>query len=265
MSLDRIPPAWRLPEGVNASLWEYTHTPRLADEEDAYFRGHPLFETDARVLDERFTEPGPLVDLGCGTGRHALRFAGRGFPVVAVELSQAMLARVMVKAKVAGVSASILGVRANLCRLGALPDCSFAYALSMFSTLGMIRGKPARRQALGEACRILQPKGRLALHAHNLFLNLRNPQGRLWLLQQMVKIAMRHPDAGDRRMVYRSIPGMEVHLYRWRELRRDLKDAGFQIDEVLALDAVNSRPIAAPWLFPAVRAGGWIVFARRGN
>ena len=33
MNFDRIPPAWRLPEGVNASLWEYTHTPRLAEEE----------------------------------------------------------------------------------------------------------------------------------------------------------------------------------------------------------------------------------------
>jgi SAM-dependent methyltransferase len=265
MSLDRIPPAWRLPQGVNASLWEYTHTPRLAEEEDAYFRGHPLFHTDARVLGERFTEPAPLVDLGCGTGRHALRFAERGFPVVAVELSQAMLSRVMDKARAAGVSARLLGVRANLCRLGALPDRTFAYALSMFSTLGMIRGKPARRQALCGACRILQPGGRLALHAHNLYLNLRNPQGRLWLLPQMVKIALKRPDAGDRRMVYRSIPGMEVHLYRWRELRRDLKDAGFLIDEVLPLDAVTSRPIAAPWLIPGVRAGGWIVFARRGG
>src|SRR3954470_23684086 len=94
MNLDRIPPSWRLPEGVNASLWEYTQTPRLAEEEDEYFRDHPLFEADARALESRFTAPGPLVDLGCGTGRHALRFALRGFPVVAVELSQAMLVTV---------------------------------------------------------------------------------------------------------------------------------------------------------------------------
>src|SRR5262245_53789581 len=93
MNLDRIPPAWQLPEGVNAALWEYAHTPRLADEEDEYFRNHPLFAADARAVDARFTTPGPLVDLGSGTGRHAIRFASRGFPVVAVELSQAMLLR----------------------------------------------------------------------------------------------------------------------------------------------------------------------------
>src|SRR5262245_59868682 len=83
-----IPPTWRLPDGVNAALWEYVHNPRLAEEEDDYFAGHPLFRADAGALDARFVEPGPLVDLGCGTGRHALRFARRGFPVVAVDLSR---------------------------------------------------------------------------------------------------------------------------------------------------------------------------------
>jgi SAM-dependent methyltransferase len=263
MSFDSIPPAWRLPEGVNAALWQYTQTPRLAEEEDAYFRDHPLFAADAQAVDERFTAPGPLVDLGCGTGRHALRFAARGFPVVAVELAQAMLIQVVTKARAAGVAERVCGVRANLCCLGALPSGWFAYGLSMFSTLGMIRGPAARRRALGEACRILRPGGRLALHAHNLYLNLRDPQGRSWLLGQAAKIALGRPDAGDRTMVYRAIPGMEVHLYRWRELRRDLHAAGFRIDEVLALDAVHALPITAPWFLPGVRAGGWIVFARR--
>jgi SAM-dependent methyltransferase len=261
MSTAPVPPSWRLPEGVNASLWEYTHTPRLADEEDAYFRGHPLFEADARALDDRFVAPGLLVDLGCGTGRHALRFARRGFPVVAVDLSHAMLRALDARARAEGVP--LLGVEANLCRLGAFRDATFDYALSMFSTLGMIRGAPARRKALAETYRVLKPGGRLALHAHNLWLNLRDPQGRAWLAGQLAKALLRRPDAGDRRMTYRGIPGMEVHLFRWGELSRDLRGAGFRIDEVLPIDAVRSRPIAAPWLAHSIRAGGWIIFASR--
>jgi SAM-dependent methyltransferase len=255
------PPSWRLPEGVNAALWEYAHTPRLADEEDDYFLGHPLFAADAVALEARFTEPGPLIDLGCGAGRLAVRFARKGFPVVAVDLSPAMLRAVGRKAQAEGLA--IGRVAANLCRLSCFPDGSFAYALSMFSTLGMIRGAAARRRAVAEAARVLRPGGRLALHAHNLWLNLRDPQGRRWLLGQVGKRLLGRADAGDRRMTYRGIPGMEVHLYRWGELRRDLRAAGLRIDEVLPLDAVRSHRIAAPWLAHGLRAGGWLVFARR--
>jgi SAM-dependent methyltransferase len=260
-SSEEAPPRWRLPEGVNASLWQYTHTDRLAAEEDDYFRGHPLFETDARELEARFVEPGPLIDLGCGTGRHSLQFARRGFPVVAVDLSHAMLDAVCAKAR--SENLPVLGVEANLCRMGAFPDHSFAYALSMFSTLGMIRGKASRRKVLAEAFRLLRPGGRLALHAHNLWLNLRDPQGRMWLLGQVLRALQLRDDIGDRRMTYRGIPDMEVHLYRWGELRRELRSVGFRIDEVVPVHAVSSRPIALPWLAHAIRAGGWLVFCRR--
>jgi SAM-dependent methyltransferase len=261
MSLEPVPPAWRLPPGVNASLWRYAHTPRLADEEDAFFAGHPLFEEDRRALEARFVEPGRLIDLGCGVGRHALHFARRGFTVAAVDLSSAMLRAVGQKAAAEGLD--LLRVRANLCDLGGFRDSTFSYALLMFSTLGMIRGAPARRRALAETLRVLEPGGRLALHVHNVWLNLRDAQGRLWLLTEMLSAHWGGREFGDRRMTYRGIPDMEVHLYRWGELRRELNSVGFRIDEVLPIDAVFARPIAAPWLLPRLRAGGWIVFASR--
>ena len=257
----RVPPAWRLPEGVDAPLWQYAHTPRLAAEEDAYFSQHPLFRVDAGILDERFTTPGRLVDLGCGAGRHALRFASRGFGVAAVDLSRSMLEVVGQKAAAAGVR--LLRVEANLCRLGCFPDATFDYALSMFSTLGMIRGRDARRRALSEWGRIVRPGGRLALHAHNLWLNLRDGQGRAWLIRHALRTAVRRDELGERRMTYRGIPGMRVHLYRWAELRQSLGHAGFRIDEVIPLDEVTAEPIRWPGLLPNVRAGGWIVFASR--
>ncbi len=187
--------------------------------------------------------------------------------MVAVDLSQAMLERVQVHARGHGLGIESSGrltcLRANLCRLGALPDGGFDYALSMFSTLGMIRGPVARERALAEVARVLRPGGRLALHAHNLWLNLRNPQGRRWLLGQSIKLLTGRDDAGDRRMNYRGIPNMEVHLYRWGELKRGFRAAGFAIDEVVSLDEIKARPISLPWLWPGLRAGGWIVFTRR--
>jgi SAM-dependent methyltransferase len=261
MKFMRVPPAWRLPEGVDAPLWEYTHTPRLAAEEDAYFAEHPLFQADERVLDERFVKPGRLADLGCGTGRHSIRFAGRGFAVAAVDLSRAMLEMAGSKARQRKVD--LMTVQSNLCRLGCFPDQVFDYALSLFSTLGMIRGRESRRRALAEARRILRPGGRIALHAHNFWLNLRNPQGRLWLWSQAPVALFDRASLGDRRMSYRGISGMYVHLYRWGELKRDLRWAGLRIEEVVPLDEVSAESIAVPWIAHSFRAGGWIVFAAR--
>jgi SAM-dependent methyltransferase len=261
MNLTRVPPAWRLPDGVDAPLWEYTHTPRLAAEEDAYFAEHPLFQADERVLDERIVQPGRLVDLGCGTGRHAIRFAGRGFAVVAVDLSRPMLEVVGSKARQRAIE--LTTVQSNLCRLGCFPDQVFDYGLSMFSTLGMIRGRDSRRRALAEARRILRPGGRIAFHVHNFWLNLCNRQGRSWLWSQAWQACFDRASVGDRSMTYRGISGMKVHLYRWGELKRDLRGAGLRIEEVVALDRVSAASIAAPWMAHSLRAGGWIVFATR--
>jgi len=261
MGVPKSPPAWRLPEGVDAPLWEYTHTPRLAADEDAYFADHPLFRADERALDARFVAAGRLVDLGCGAGRHAIRFARRGFSVTAVDLSHSMLHIVGLKADAAGIALN--RVQANLCRLGCFPDHVFDYALSMFSTLGMIRGRAPRRRALREAWRILRPGGRIAVHVHNLWLNLRDSQGRQWLRRQAWRALVQRTELGDRQMRYRGIASMRVHLYRWSELKHELRAAGFRIEEVLPLEDVSYETIRLPWLAHNWRAGGWIVFASR--
>ena len=51
-------------------------------------------------------------------------------------------------------------------------------------------------------------------------------------------------------MTYRGIPGMEVHLYRWGELQRDLAVGGLPDRRGPADRRVHARPIAAPWLLP---------------
>lgn len=45
-----------------------------------------------------------IIDIGCGTGRHAIELTKRGYKVTGVDLSESQLARACEKAKEAGVT-----------------------------------------------------------------------------------------------------------------------------------------------------------------
>ena len=49
-------------------------------------------------------------------------------------------------------------------------------------------------------------------------------------------------------MSYRGIASMRVHLYRWGELKGELRAAGFRIEDVLPLEDVSYETIRFPWL-----------------
>jgi 2-polyprenyl-3-methyl-5-hydroxy-6-metoxy-1,4-benzoquinol methylase len=49
-----------------------------------------------------------ILDVGCGTGRHAIELARRGYRVTGIDLSEAQLARAREKAREAGVTVEFL-------------------------------------------------------------------------------------------------------------------------------------------------------------
>ena len=62
-------PDWQLPPGVDRGLWDYLQNESLAGSYDESLAGTALLETDLAFADRHFGEPGPLIDLGCGSGR----------------------------------------------------------------------------------------------------------------------------------------------------------------------------------------------------
>lgn len=255
-------PQWRLPSGVTLGLWQYAHADHIAFDYDEYFACNSLFEFDESVLARHFTRPGRLVDLGCGTGRLLVPFARRGFQGLAVDLSLPMLEVVGQKAR--EESLSIDRVRANLTQLDCLRDESADYAICMFSTLGMVRGRDNRLTVLRHAHRILRRGGKFILHVHNRWYNLFDPHGRVWLMKNLLAaLALRNQEPGDKFFDYRGIPNMFLHAFTKRELRADLRGAGFRIIEFISLDTERRHALPRPWLLGRLRANGWIVVCEK--
>lgn len=262
MSLDPDRPAdWQLPAGVDRPLAEYLRVRSIAEDYDRCFATTNLLQTDVEYLQRHFQVPGRLIDLGCGTGRVLVHFARRGFRVVGVDLSRPMLQVVQRKQQAAGVPIHL--IEGNLCDLGGIRSGSFRYACCMFSTLGMLVGLPARKQALAEIHRLLQPQGLFGLHVHNLWYNATDPVGRKWFVWDVCRRLWGSKDAGDKVQAnYRGIPNLRIHLFTRREIRRLLTDAGFEIIDQTALAPDRAGPVEQgplSWL----HSNGWLIMTRK--
>ena len=260
-------PHWQLPAGATRGLWDYIHSRTIAEDYDEYFAYNRLFAFDQsvalRALETAHIPAGGLVaDLGCGTARALIPLVQNGYRGLAVDLSQVMLEVVREKTRENQLRISCL--RANLCELDAIRDQTVDAAICLFSTLGMIRGRDYRREALRHARRILKPGGPLVLHVHNFWFNLYDPSGPWWLLTNCVRGALvQDLEIGDKFFDYRGVPNMFLHVFRRREILSDLRAARFQIDEVIPLDPKRHRGLRHPWLCGNLRANGWVIVCRR--
>ena len=247
---------------MTRGLWEYARAEHIAYDYDEFFAFNSLFDFDAAVIDRHLTRPGLVVDLGSGTGRAIVRLARRGFRCLAVDLSPYMLE--VVGDKAAEESLPIWRVQADMTQLGWLREASADYCLSLFSTLGMVRGRRSRQHVLREVRRILRPGGLLVLHVHNWWFNLLDAAGRASIAGGLWRrLWRREEELGDRFFDYRGIPNMFLHLYTHRELTGDLRQAGLRIKELIPLALTRDKPLSKPWWFGRLRANGWIVVAER--
>ncbi len=79
------------------------------------FTSGTIGEVDFIESELSHTRAARILDIGCGTGRHAVELARRGYSVVGIDLSESMLAKARAKAEGCGAQAEFL--RADARRL----------------------------------------------------------------------------------------------------------------------------------------------------
>jgi len=242
------------------TLYDYTSNEQIATLYDKEYCNSPLFTFDTNYLDTVLERPASLVDLGCGTGRHVVHFARRGFSVTGVDLSQHMLDICRKKVRAEGLMVRL--VQGDLMDMPFLEDGASNYVIMMFSTLGLIKGAAQRRAALGEVNRILRKAGRFVLHVHNRYHNLTTSWGRKWFFKNYLDAADPDWDVGDKLIEnYRNLTDLYIHTFSRRELRKLLRDANFRVLDEVCLNERRDGRLTGP--LRGLKANGFLVTAEK--
>lgn len=104
---------------------------------------------------------GPILELGCGTGRIAVPLAAAGHDVTAVDIDPAMLERARRRAEVAGAAARdrIEFIEADLLGLKLPSAGTFRLALVALNSLFLLATRSSQREAFATMARHLAPGG----------------------------------------------------------------------------------------------------------
>jgi 2-polyprenyl-3-methyl-5-hydroxy-6-metoxy-1,4-benzoquinol methylase len=105
-----------------------------------------------------------ILDIGCGTGRHAVELAKRGYTVTGFDLSETLIAKARSKAEAAGVSAEFIRADACTFRSDRLFDAAILMCEGAFP---LMETDEMNYRILENAARALKPGGKFVFTTLN--------------------------------------------------------------------------------------------------
>lgn len=146
---------------MSGSNWQAFFMDHAAVYDTNCFTKNTLFEVDF-LLEELQVAPGArILDVGCGTGRHSIELARRGYRMTGLDLTPAMLAQARAKAEAAGVHVDWVQADATRFAFGEPFDAAICLCEGSFGLLGAADDAIEHPQAiLANVSRSLRPGAR---------------------------------------------------------------------------------------------------------
>jgi SAM-dependent methyltransferase len=161
------------------SVWEEFFDAHAPIYDENVFTKNTIQEVDF-LLEELSLEPGDaILDVGCGTGRHSIELAKRGYAVTGLDLSSGMLAMAASAAKAANVHVDWVHSNAADFAFPQRFDAAICLCEGGFGLLG--QGDDPIGQPLSILCNIsrsLKPQARALFTVLNAALMLRKYQNK---------------------------------------------------------------------------------------
>jgi SAM-dependent methyltransferase len=196
---------------------------------------------EARFVEGVMAKKGVLLDLCCGTGRHAIVLRKRGWKVIGIDLSKRLLAIAKQRMKKAGVKLPL--IRADM-RCFPIRNRVFIGVMNMFTSFGYPPSEEEDLKCLSEIRRTLRKKGRFLLDLANRDHIMRNFRERDWAeFEPYYLLERRSLDFNNSKLVslwtlvakdHRRTKFIthEVRLYTLNRIGQLCKEAGLSIKEV---------------------------------
>jgi ubiquinone/menaquinone biosynthesis C-methylase UbiE len=217
-------------------------------------------------------QPGPVLELGCGTGRIALPLVKADVRLVGIDRSAAMLARARQRFGRARLSARARLVQGDIRDLPFRGRPGFGCVIAPYGIVQSLTRDRDLRETLRSVARVLRRGGLFALDLvpdlprwseYQRRTSLRGPSrgGTLTLVESVHQDRARGVTIFDQEYIERRGARRDVHRFSLAfrtlsvpRMRRRLENAGFIIEAVLG----DYR--GGPW---DPRADVWVILARR--
>jgi len=217
---------------------------------------------------------GPVLELGCGTGRVALPLGRDGSTVVGIDRSAPMLDRARVRVRRARLQSRIRLVRGDIRQLP-FPDRSFPLVVAPYGILQSLLVERDLTKTLAAVARVLTKKGTLGLELvadlpawdeYSKRVSMkgkRGPHGRpITLIESVTQDRVRQVTRFEQEFVegrgrgaVRKKFGLAFRTLTVPQMVRRLEKAGLEVSALLG------DYQGGPW---DIRAEVWIILARRG-